>query len=308
MKADLRTLIVALYALQAVAITAWWLMLMTVPESMQWFKPERFDRGFFFAFLPPDTVIVFASILTAVAVARRSQVTWSLGLGTACLAVYPTFYCVALSHHTGEAWISSGLMATMLCANCIALSILGTCDSSSGGSGEYRIYEAKELPQLKAICQTLLQTFVFWSFFLYILPNTIREIETFVGIPRIEMRHLWPWWLFGAASLLGLWSGFTMAAVGRGTPLPTNTAPRLVVAGPYRWVRNPMALAGLAQGLAVGALIGSPAVVVLSVVSCVVWHVAIRPSEEVDLAERFGDAYLEYRASVWLWLPIRIRS
>ena len=40
---------------------------------------------------------------------------------------------------------------------------------------------------------------------------------------------------------LALWCVLLFAVVGRGTPLPFDP-PRLVVRGPYRLVRNPMAL------------------------------------------------------------------
>jgi protein-S-isoprenylcysteine O-methyltransferase Ste14 len=57
---------------------------------------------------------------------------------------------------------------------------------------------------------------------------------------------------FCAASALGIWSAVVMSTLGRGTPLPSAMASDLVVRGPYRFVRNPMAVAGIVQGAAVG--------------------------------------------------------
>ena len=34
-----------------------------------------------------------------------------------------------------------------------------------------------------------------------------------------------------------------------------------------------------------------------------IWHVFVRPIEEIDLEHRFGEAYRRYRDSVPLWLP-----
>jgi len=48
-----------------------------------------------------------------------------------------------------------------------------------------------------------------------------------------------------------------MAVLGNGTPLPAATARRLVIGGPYRFVRNPMAVAGLVQTVGVGLWTGS---------------------------------------------------
>jgi protein-S-isoprenylcysteine O-methyltransferase Ste14 len=49
---------------------------------------------------------------------------------------------------------------------------------------------------------------------------------------------------------------------------------RLVVAGPYRWVRNPMALASIAQGVAVGLILSSWLVVVYAVAGALLWPIA----------------------------------
>jgi protein-S-isoprenylcysteine O-methyltransferase Ste14 len=108
---------------------------------------------------------------------------------------------------------------------------------------------------------------------------------------------------FLVASGLGLWSCVTMALVGRGTPLPADTARNLVIAGPYRFVRNPMAVAGAVQTTAVGLITGSWLVVVIAVTGAVAWHLVIRPTEEADLADRFGAPYDRYRASVRCWVP-----
>jgi protein-S-isoprenylcysteine O-methyltransferase Ste14 len=61
-----------------------------------------------------------------------------------------------------------------------------------------------------------------------------------------------------------------------------------VLAGPYRHVRNPMAVAGIAQGVAVALWLGSWAVLLYAVSGALLWHMAIRSAEERDLAERFG--------------------
>ena len=48
-------------------------------------------------------------------------------------------------------------------------------------------------------------------------------------------------------AIIALWCVFTFAFIGRGTPAPFDSPRRLVIRGPYRFVRNPMYLgAGLA--------------------------------------------------------------
>lgn len=94
-----------------------------------------------------------------------------------------------------------------------------------------------------------------------------------------------------------------MALLGNGTPLPTATAPYLVVGGPYRFVRNPMALAGIVQGVAVGWYFGSLAVIAYAFTGALLWHFCVRPIEEADLQQRFPADYPQYREAVGLWLP-----
>jgi protein-S-isoprenylcysteine O-methyltransferase Ste14 len=94
-----------------------------------------------------------------------------------------------------------------------------------------------------------------------------------------------------------------MAVRGGGTPMPTDCPRELVLVGPYRHIRNPMAVAGLTQGVAVGLMLGSPAVILYAVVGGPVWHLFVRPWEEADLERRFGDPYRRYRAAVCCWLP-----
>jgi protein-S-isoprenylcysteine O-methyltransferase Ste14 len=94
-----------------------------------------------------------------------------------------------------------------------------------------------------------------------------------------------------------------LAVRGRGTPLPLVSTRHLVVSGPYRHVRNPMAIAGILQGIAVAMWLGSWLVLVYSALGAVVWHTLVRPAEERDLRARFGTAYTKYRDSVPLWLP-----
>lgn len=155
------------------------------------------------------------------------------------------------------------------------------------------------------LTKTLMQTAVFWTTLLWLVPSEIVRFESELAAPRFVPRPLLGWSTFAMAGILGLWSAWTMATRGRGTPLPMDTASRLVTSGPYQAVRNPMAVAGLAQGLGVGLLLGSWGVLVYVLSGLALWHALIRPLEERDLLERFGHDYESYRKRVGLWLPRR---
>ena len=94
-----------------------------------------------------------------------------------------------------------------------------------------------------------------------------------------------------------------MVRDGGGTPLPLDQTNHLVVSGPYRYVRNPMAVAGIGQGLAIAIMFQSIPVFVYSIVGGLAWHLVVRPIEERNMVERFGEAYEDYRRRVSCWIP-----
>ena len=149
------------------------------------------------------------------------------------------------------------------------------------------------------------QIVVFWGLALGLVPALLVWVETrwMLHVPLPAGVRIAGVVLFVAASTVGLWSGAVMSTRGDGTPLPIATARRLVVGGPYRFVRNPMAVAGITQGIAVGLTLSSWIVVLYAVCGSVVWNAAIRPHEERDLEARFGEQFRRYRSQVRCWVP-----
>jgi len=94
-----------------------------------------------------------------------------------------------------------------------------------------------------------------------------------------------------------------MSAIGHGTPLPAAMPNRLVIAGPYRYVRNPMAVASIVQGAAVGLLLTSWMVVAYAIAGAMLWNFGVRPHEEADLEQRFGNTFRRYRDTIRCWTP-----
>ncbi len=290
--------------IQAVATAAWWGLLWFVPSSVGWFQPESWPRQSLLGFWLADSLLLVAgSIVTAIAVV--SEKTWaSIAIWSLAAAVwYPTFYCIGVSIITDEAWIAASLMVSIAGLTLAMATIHGTPHQSPAA------IRATPMSKTSAIVWTFTQTAIFWGVFLWILPMGIIEFQTRTGWPFLAPRfdHAGQTAaaiaLFAAASMLGLWSGWTMATYGDGTPLPTATAVKLVVSGPYRFVRNPMAVAGIVQGIAVGWYWGSVAVVAYAIAGGFVWHGFVRPVEEADLSRRFGESYWHYKQHVMLWIP-----
>jgi protein-S-isoprenylcysteine O-methyltransferase Ste14 len=173
--------------------------------------------------------------------------------------------------------------------------------------GPFRFREAANRSGRAHLRRSLVQLVVFWTTFFLLIPWLLATIESELGL---EWGALQARWLdlvavavFLPVSAFALWSCTSMALVGHGTPLPAETARDLVVVGPYRYVRNPMAVAGVLQTASVGLWLGSWMVLAAAVVGGWLWDAFIRPEEEADLAARFGEPYEAYRRTVRCWVP-----
>lgn len=171
--------------------------------------------------------------------------------------------------------------------------------------GPFAFRESEAQPFGVSALRTAIQTFVMWSIFLILLPAAIRAIELWIGIDswRTSGTSAAGVALFALGGTLGLVSALVMVREGKGTPLPAACARALVVAGPYRWVRNPMAVGGIVQGFGVGLFLGSTLVLLYALAGAVLWNLVARPAEERYLAERFGNDYTAYRKAVRCWVP-----
>ena len=152
---------------------------------------------------------------------------------------------------------------------------------------------------------TLVQIAGFWWFFLFAVPPLLVTLERGLGSEPFEVagQAVAGWSLLVGFSALGLWSGMTIAARGAGTPLPFDATNRLVIDGPYAYVRNPMVIAGLGQGASVGLLLGSWVVFTYVGLGAAIWQWIVRPAEERDLLAAFGDSYTAYVRQVRCWIP-----
>ncbi len=150
-------------------------------------------------------------------------------------------------------------------------------------------------------------TAILWAVFLFALPFGIWTLEPRFGLSWARFDPgVWKGAAVGvfiAAGFGGVWSGYALVTQGGGTPMPLESTHRLVVAGPYRYIRNPMSTLGIVQGIAVGIFLGSVIVIAYAIVGALIWHFILRPWEERDMRERFGPTFEHYRRSVPCWIP-----
>lgn len=286
------------FAVQSFAGAAWWIAVFTVP----------FVREVTLGGLDPVAVAAFdiplfvvASALAALGVRAAAIVAagWTLVVAAA-LAVYATI--------TAEAGWGVLIMVAAAAASIVAalLQTTGRVPTEWIVRGPFAFRAAEDHSRRGAYAATTGgQIVVFWGLFLVVLPVVIAFLEGRWGVGFEFAAFVAPVGvvMLVLASALGLSSAFVMSTRGHGTPLPSAMPNRLVVAGPYRWVRNPMAVAGILQGVAVGLILSSWLVVAYAVVGSLLWNYAVRPSEEADLEARFGDDFVRYAREVRCWWP-----
>lgn len=132
-----------------------------------------------------------------------------------------------------------------------------------------------------------------------------------------------PWWILthgGDASSNPVWPAIALvvagvglyawclrvfAVVGRGTPATWDAPRRVVTAGPYGWVRNPIYLAALLIVVGEAVLFLSPTLLVYAIALGLGFQLLVLGYEEPTLGRRFGAEYDAYRQHVPRWIPRR---
>jgi protein-S-isoprenylcysteine O-methyltransferase Ste14 len=135
------------------------------------------------------------------------------------------------------------------------------------------------------------------------LPARLLSWSGIVRPTSIEVPQVAGMVIGATGAAVALLCILAFASIGRGTPAPFDPPRRLVVKGPYRFVRNPMYIgAGL---VLVGAalfyeslpLLGYTSLFFLATHLFVVWY------EEPTLGQTFGQEYEDYYHQVRRWWP-----
>lgn len=147
---------------------------------------------------------------------------------------------------------------------------------------------------------------LFLFFFPYTLTVLLPRLDASLNLPRIT---------FGAVNIIiggllvvlgaifGLWSIIQQMTQAQGTPIPVMATQKLLVHGVFKYSRNPMLFGTLCAYLGVAILVGSISAMVTVVLFTLLIITYIKTIEEKELELRFGQDYLDYKASTPFFFP-----
>ncbi len=146
---------------------------------------------------------------------------------------------------------------------------------------------------------------LFTGLVLVFLPTQVLSAAGVAAPARLGAPQIAGMIVGAAGGAAAVWCILTFALVGRGTPAPFDPPRRLVVRGPYRYVRNPMYL-GAALALAGAALYyETGALWAYAGGFLVLTHLLVVLYEEPALRQTFGEDYEAYCGQVRRWWPTR---
>jgi len=153
--------------------------------------------------------------------------------------------------------------------------------------------------RLAAVVRSLIIAPVFIALWTYFVPRWIAGPSAF-----FDERPL-GWIVVAIGAIIGLPCVWEFAWRGLGTPAPFDPPKRLVISGPYRFVRNPMYV-GMGFVLIGEAIVFPHITTIMLVMTAVLWlvvSVLVIGYEEPVLRRTFGADYEEYCRHVRRWLP-----
>jgi protein-S-isoprenylcysteine O-methyltransferase Ste14 len=148
------------------------------------------------------------------------------------------------------------------------------------------------------VVKTLGGIVLLWAVFLIVLPLGVSVIEVRLGIQRFPGLAVLATIAMPIFALLGLWAAMTLAIEAAASALRGDTGDRLVVSGPYAYVRNPLMISAMGHGAAIALAFGSLMVSLYMVICAVLWHGFWRPLEEQRQRERHGARWERYMREV----------
>ena len=110
-----------------------------------------------------------------------------------------------------------------------------------------------------------------------------------------------------------IWSNIALFRIGKGGPADgfniaiSPRTEKLVIAGPYRYTRNPMVFGAFATYFSIGIYLNSLICLMVLILSLFLAIKYLKLTEEKRLYKDFGDEFLEYKKNVPMIIPFTRR-
>lgn len=273
------------YLIQATLILFWWLGLSLNSNFFKAFQFPNIGENAFNSFFVPDIFII--TILSLIRAYKPIKDLEFIILGG---FAYGSLYCINASILTEGGYLSTTLMLIGLFYNI------------------FLVYQRKFFRESNTSnvvingIKTIIQILCVWLITLVVFPSILIN-EFNLSQNHDTLSTIFSITLFVLFSALGLYSALVIVLKGEGTPLPLDQTKKLVINGPYKYVRNPMAVAGIGQGLAISIYFVSIHILIYALIGALIWQFAVRPLEEKNMSLRFGEEYEKYKKTVFCWLP-----
>jgi protein-S-isoprenylcysteine O-methyltransferase Ste14 len=154
-----------------------------------------------------------------------------------------------------------------------------------------------------ALMRALTYATLFIGLLLVFVPQQILAATGIVRPERIGPAQIAGLVMIAVGGVLALSCVLTFALIGKGTPAPFDPPRRLVRAGPYARVRNPMYIGAALALFGAALFFGSAPLALYATAFLVVIHLFVVFYEEPTLHRLFGASYDEYRSNVHRWMP-----
>lgn len=153
------------------------------------------------------------------------------------------------------------------------------------------------------LIRTLTYASIFTGIFLVLMPERILAEMGMTAPASSGLVQSVALIIAVLGSIIAIWSILSFAFIGRGTPAPFDPPRRLVVRGPYRYVRNPMYIGAILVLSGITVYLASFTLLFYTVVFWGITHLFVVFYEESVLKRKFEKDYNSYKAAVNRWWP-----
>ena len=167
------------------------------------------------------------------------------------------------------------------------------------------------LPRLLRHIPLAARMFFYGAFFLTVILVLLPYVAHRVGLHLISWQVDLDWFrivgvvIFLVFLAIYVRSSYLLSRRGRGAYVEFDPPSEFVTAGPFRWMRNPIAACVVGMLLGEALALSSVGVMFLFLLSLPLAHLQVVLLEEPLLERRFGQAYADYCARVPRWIPRR---